>query len=173
MTEPLVSVLMGSRSDLPVMKKAVEVLRAFNVACEVRVLSAHRSPAALDAYVAEAPARGVRVFICAAGMAAHLAGAVAARTTLPVIGVPLSATLGGLDALLSTVQMPPGVPVATVGVDNAKNAAHLALAILALGRPDLAERLRSARERQSAELVARSVVSEEDLGDGQPGGGRP
>lgn len=151
MTDPLVAILMGSRSDLPVMEKAAAVLGEFDVPAEVRVLSAHRAPEALAAYVTEAETKGVEVFIAAAGMAAHLAGAVAARTTLPVIGVPLSATLGGLDALLSTVQMPPGVPVATVGVDAAKNAAYLAVSILASKRPELGDRLRAFRRKMAAE----------------------
>lgn len=162
--DSLVAILMGSRSDLPVMGKAATVLREFDVSAEVRVLSAHRAPEALAAYVAEAESRGVEVFICAAGMAAHLAGTVAARTTLPVIGVPLSATLGGLDALLSTVQMPPGVPVATVGVDAAKNAAYLAVSILALKRPELGERLRAFRRKMAEEAGAGSASV---VGDGE------
>lgn len=173
--QALVAVLLGSRSDLPVMGKAAAVLGEFGVAHEVRVLSAHRGPAALDAYVREAGAGGVEVFICAAGMAAHLAGAVAARTTLPVIGVPLSATLGGLDALLSTVQMPPGIPVATVGVDGARNAAYLAVSILALKHSELAERLRAFREKLAAEAEASSRVTEGDLqaaAQASPGCGR-
>lgn len=164
-----VAVIVGSRSDLPIMEKAVAVLREFGVPHEVRVLSAHRGPAALDAYVREAPLRGVEVFVCAAGMAAHLAGAVAARTTLPVIGVPLSATLHGLDALLSTVQMPPGVPVATVGVDAAKNAAYLAVSILALKDPELGDKLRAFREKMAAEAAAASKIREDELtGVGRP-----
>lgn len=168
----LVAILMGSRSDLPTMEKAAAVLREFGVPHEVRVLSAHRGPAALDAYVREAPLRGVEVFICAAGMAAHLAGAVAARTTLPVVGVPLSATLGGLDALLSTVQMPPGIPVATVGVDGAKNAAYLAVSILALKHPELGDKLRAFRFKMTADAAAASEVSGDELGrpDGKQGG---
>ncbi len=161
--QALVAVLLGSRSDLPVMGKAAAALGEFGVAHEVRVLSAHRASAALDGYVREAESAGVEVFICAAGMAAHLAGAVAARTTLPVIGVPLSATLGGLDALLSTVQMPPGIPVATVSVDGAKNAAYLALSILALRRPELAERLRAFREKMVRDAVAGSEVTGDEL----------
>lgn len=155
MTQPLVSILMGSRSDLPVMEKAAAVLSEFDVPCEVRVLSAHRTPEALDAYVRQTPAE---VFICAAGMAAHLAGAVAARTVRPVIGVPISASLNGLDALLSTVQMPPGIPVATVGVDGAKNAAYLAIAILSLKDPALAEKLRVYRATVAAEAEENSLI---------------
>lgn len=158
MTQPLVSVLMGSRSDLPVMEKAASVLGEFGVPVEVRVLSAHRTPEALDAHVRRAVSEGVEVFICAAGMAAHLAGAVAARTIRPVIGVPISASLSGLDALLSTVQMPPGIPVATVGVDGAKNAAYLAIAILSLKDPGLAEKLRVYRATVAAEAEENSLI---------------
>lgn len=170
MTQPLVSILMGSRSDLPVMEKAATVLREFGVAHEVRVLSAHRTPEALDAHVRQATS--VEVFICAAGMAAHLAGAVAARTVRPVIGVPLAASLNGLDALLSTVQMPPGIPVATVGVDGARNAAYLAVAILALKYPPLGERLAAFREKTAAEAERTSLISEAEAAgptSGAPG----
>lgn len=146
-SHPLVSVLTGSESDLPVVKKAEEALKALGIPCEVRVLSAHRTPDRVVAYVREAEARGVRIFIACAGLAAHLAGAVAANTLLPVIGVPLQAgTLGGLDALLSTVQMPSGVPVATVGIDNTRNAAFLAARILALTEPEVRHALETARE---------------------------
>ncbi len=174
-----VSVLMGSRSDLPVVGKAAAVLREFGVPCEVRVLSAHRTPESLAAYVRQAEAGGVEVFIAAAGMAAHLAGAVAARTVLPVIGVPLAAPagaagLGGLDALLSTVQMPPGIPVATVGVDAAKNAAYLAVSILALKHPELGDKLRAYREKLAAGAAAASEVTGEELaGGGAALGGSP
>lgn len=146
---PLVSILTGSPNDLPVVKKAEETLKSLGVSCEVRVLSAHRTPDRVVAYVHDAEARGVRVFIACAGLAAHLAGAVAANTLQPVIGVPLNAgTVGGLDALLSTVQMPSGVPVATVGIDNAKNAAFLAARILALNDPEVR---RALQEVQDAE----------------------
>lgn len=145
----MVAVLTGSPNDLPVVKKVEEALGSLGVACEVRVLSAHRTPDLVVSYIREAEARGVRVFIACAGLAAHLAGAVAANTLLPVIGVPLQAgTLGGLDALLSTVQMPPGVPVATVGIDNVKNAAFLAARILALGQPEIRNALEAARDSE-------------------------
>lgn len=128
-----VAILVGSPNDLPVVQKAADVLKELGVGHEIKVLSAHRTPDRLLAYVKDAEARGVMVFIACAGLAAHLAGAVAANTFLPVIGVPLNAgSLGGLDALLSTVQMPPGVPVATVGIDNVRNAAYLAARIVAL-----------------------------------------
>ncbi len=148
-TDTLVSILTGSPNDLAVVKKAEEALQSLGVLCEVRVLSAHRTPDLVVSYVREAEARGVLVFIACAGLAAHLAGAVAANTLLPVIGVPLQAgSLGGLDALLSTVQMPPGVPVATVGIDNARNAAFLAARIVALTRPDVRRALEDAREAE-------------------------
>ncbi len=139
---PSVGILVGSKSDLPVMEKCTKRLEDLGVDHELEVLSAHRNPEGVGEYVASAPRRGIKVFICAAGMAAHLAGAVAARTNLPVIGIPIAAgTLGGFDALLATVQMPSGVPVATVAVNGAANAAVLAVQILALSDPDLAEKL--------------------------------
>jgi 5-(carboxyamino)imidazole ribonucleotide mutase len=139
---PSVGVLVGSKSDLPVMEKGTKRLEELGVDYELEVLSAHRNPEGVAEYVASAPGRGIKVFICAAGMAAHLAGAVAARTNLPVIGIPIAAgTLGGFDALLATVQMPSGVPVATVAVNGAANAAVLTAQILALSDPELGERL--------------------------------
>jgi len=153
-----VAIMMGSDSDLAVMRGAADVLAEFDVGHEVRVLSAHRSPERTARYVAEAPGRGVRVFICGAGMAAHLAGVVAAHTALPVIGVPLksSAGLSGADALYSTVMMPPGIPVATVAIGGAKNAAHLALRILALGEPGLARRIDDYRASMDAGVAAKN-----------------
>ncbi len=140
---PSIGILVGSKSDLPVMEKCTNRLDDLGIEYELEVRSAHRNPEDVAEYVASAPGRGIKVFICAAGMAAHLAGAVAARTDLPVIGIPIAAgTLGGFDALLATVQMPSGVPVATVAVNGAANAAVLAAQILALSDPDLAERLR-------------------------------
>ena len=139
---PSVGILVGSKSDLPVLEKCTARLTSLGIDHELEVLSAHRNPEGVAEYVASAPGRGIKVFICAAGMAAHLAGAVAARTNLPVIGIPVAAgALGGFDALLATVQMPPGVPVATVAVNGAANAAVLAAQILALSDPDLAQRL--------------------------------
>jgi len=154
-----VSVLMGSSSDETVMKMAVETLRGLGVECDMRVLSAHRTPEALREWVEDATKRGVKVFICGAGGAAHLAGAVAALTMRPVIGVPLvspNAVAGGLDALLSTVQMPRGVPVATValGEAGAANAGILAAEILAIGNDELAGRLRMLREGMAAKVLA-------------------
>ena len=130
MTAPLVGVVMGSASDWETMRHCADQLNAFGVPFETRVLSAHRTPDELASWIRSGEERGVKVFVAAAGMAAALPGVVAAHTKLPVIGVPLNAALGGLDALLSIAQMPPGVPVACVGIDNAKNAAHLALRIL-------------------------------------------
>jgi 5-(carboxyamino)imidazole ribonucleotide mutase len=131
-----VGILTGSPNDLEIVKKAHETLTSLGVSSELKVLSAHRTPERVQKYVAEAQARGIEVLIACAGMANHLAGTVAAHTLIPVIGVPLSSGMpGGLDALLSTVQMPPGIPVATVGVDGAKNAAYLAARILALHDP--------------------------------------
>ena len=139
---PSVGILIGSESDLPVLEKCRARLSSLGIDFELEVLSAHRNPEGVAEYVASAPGRGIKVFICAAGMAAHLAGAVAARTNLPVIGIPVAAgTLGGFDALLATVQMPSGVPVATVAVNGAANAAVLAAQILALSDRELAERL--------------------------------
>jgi 5-(carboxyamino)imidazole ribonucleotide mutase len=139
---PSVGILVGSKSDLPVMEKCTNRLEDLGIDYELEVRSAHRNPEAVAEYVTSAPERGIKVFICAAGMAAHLAGAVAARTNLPVIGIPIAAgTLGGFDALLATVQMPSGVPVATVAVNGAANAAVLAAQILALSDSELAQRL--------------------------------
>ena len=139
---PSIGILVGSKSDLPVLEKCTARLDNLGVDYELEVLSAHRNPEGVAEYVASAPGRGIKVFICAAGMAAHLAGAVAARTNLPVIGIPIAAgTLGGFDALLATVQMPSGVPVATVAVNGAANAAVLAAQILALSDSQLSERL--------------------------------
>ena len=135
---PQVGILVGSASDLPIMRQAAEILRRFGVPHELRVISAHRNPDLVDEYARTAEERGMACLICGAGMANHLAGAVAARTALPVIGVPLSGSkLNGMDALLSTVQMPKGVPVATVAIDGAINAAILAAQILAVRDKDV------------------------------------
>lgn len=142
-TTPLVGILVGSASDLPVIEQAGAILEKFDVPHEILVKSAHRNPDEVDEYARTAEERGIQVIICGAGMAAHLAGAVAARTTLPVIGVPIAAkNMDGMDALLSTVQMPRGIPVATVAVDGAVNAAILAAQILAVKDEDLRVRLR-------------------------------
>lgn len=153
---PRVGIAMGSKSDLPVMQGAADVLQSLDIPVELRILSAHRTPDEAGAWAEEAAGRGIGVLICGAGLAAHLAGSVAGRTLLPVIGVPLEGGLMGLDALLSTVQMPPGVPVATVAIGKAgaKNAGWLAARILALGDPDLAARLASARAAMAAQCLA-------------------
>lgn len=140
--QPLISIIMGSTSDLPVMEKAAKFLDEMEVPFEINALSAHRTPSEVEAFAQGAAARGLKVIIAGAGMAAALPGVIAASTTLPVIGVPIKGMLDGLDALLSIVQMPPGIPVATVGVNGAQNAAILALEMLALSDADLAERLR-------------------------------
>lgn len=138
---PLVSIIMGSTSDLPVMEKACQLLDELQVPFEVNALSAHRTPEAVEQFATQAAQRGLKVIIAAAGMAAALPGVIAAQTTLPVIGVPIKGMLDGLDALLSIVQMPPGIPVATVGVNGAQNAAILAVEMLALSDLTLARRL--------------------------------
>ena len=164
MTYPLVGIVLGSESDRPTMEEGTRTLSDFGVPFEVVVASAHRSPDLVDRYVRGAEERGLRVIIAAAGGAAHLAGAIAARTVLPVIGVPLEATgLGGLDALLSTVQMPPGVPVATVSVGTwgARNAAILATEILATADPALRERLREFKAAMARKIEAASGFNSE------------
>ena len=137
---------MGSTSDLPVMEKACQLLNDMQVPFEVNALSAHRTPEAVETFAKNAKGRGIRVIIAAAGMAAALPGVIAAQTTLPVIGVPIKGMLDGLDALLSIVQMPPGIPVATTGVNGAQNAAILACEMLALGDEALAQRLADYKE---------------------------
>ncbi len=154
-----VAILMGSRSDLDTMKAATKELDEFGVPYEMKALSAHRSPDAVKEFVESATLRGARVFIAGAGVAAHLAGAVAAQTAYPVIGVPIgSSKLGGMDSLLSTVQMPPGVPVATVAIDNAKNAGILALQMLSIEDADLHSRLVDEKERMARNVVANSNI---------------
>lgn len=152
----LVAVVMGSRSDWEVMEHCVETLRALDVPHETRVLSAHRTPAALEEFVADVEARGAQVFVAAAGGAAHLAGVVASKTVRPVLGVPMGTQLGGLDSLLSTVQMPAGIPVATlaIGRAGAVNAALLAAAILARSDPELEARLVRYRAEQADAVLA-------------------
>ncbi len=152
----MVAILVGSKSDWPVMEQAAKTLEGFGVPYEAHPFSAHRSPGLVRQFVAKAPGRGIKVFIAAASGAAHLAGTVAAHTTLPVIGVPIeSKSLKGLDSLLSTVQMPPGVPVATVGIDGATNAAVLAIQCLAIADGRLAKAL-LAYKRQLEENVRKA-----------------
>ncbi len=158
MSAPRIAILMGSDSDWPVMQGAAAVCRQFDIPFEAKVMSAHRTPEDVAAYASSAYERGTRVMICGAGMAAHLAGAVAAQTALPVIGVPVSAKqLDGMDALLATVQMPPGVPVATVAINGAKNAAVLAVQILATGDPALWEALQTYKAEMAAKARAKTL----------------
>lgn len=153
-----VGIIMGSDSDLPVVEKAMDKLRAFGVPFEVHVYSAHRTPEEARAFSVGAREAGFGVLIAAAGKAAHLAGALAANTTLPVIGIPVkSSTLDGLDALLSTVQMPTGIPVATVAIDGAANAALLAMEMLSISDDGLAARLAQARAEESAQVLEKSA----------------
>jgi 5-(carboxyamino)imidazole ribonucleotide mutase len=157
MAKPQVLILMGSDSDLPVMEKAAEVLKEMDVPYEMDISSAHRLPEKTAEYSKSARDRGIEVIIAGAGMAAHLAGVIASHTTLPVIGVPLkSGALNGVDALYSTVQMPPGIPVATVAIDGAKNAAYLACSILSIKHPEVAEKLESFREKTRKLLLEKS-----------------
>lgn len=151
--QPLVSVIMGSTSDLPIMQRAAKQLEALEIPFELLALSAHRTPDEVAEFARGAEERGVRVIIAAAGMAAHLCGVIASMTTLPVIGVPIDASLEGLDALLAIVQMPPGIPVATVGVNAAQNAALLAAQMLALGDPEIAQRVRAQKDSLKEKIV--------------------
>jgi 5-(carboxyamino)imidazole ribonucleotide mutase len=157
--KPLVGILVGSESDLAVMDKCSDTLKELGVPHEMRISSAHRTPEQTARYAAEARGRGIEVLIAGAGMAAHLAGAVSAHTTLPVIGVPIkSGELNGLDALYSTVQMPPGIPVATVAINGANNAAYLACAILSIKYPEIREKLDRYRDKTKAGLAAKFKV---------------
>lgn len=151
--KPVVSIIMGSTSDLPLMKKAMELLEEMQVPFEAHALSAHRTPKEVEEFATGAESRGLKVIIAAAGMAAHLCGVIASMTTLPVIGVPISASLEGLDALLAIVQMPPGVPVATVGINASHNAALLAVQMLSLADADLARRYAQYKEDLKGKIV--------------------
>jgi 5-(carboxyamino)imidazole ribonucleotide mutase len=168
MNKPFVAILMGSDSDLPVMEASFEILKKFDVSFEVKVSSAHRTPEATHSYVKDADARGCAAFICAAGMAAHLAGAVSANTLRPVIGVPINSSLDGLDALLSTVQMPGGIPVATVAIGKAgaKNAAYLATQIMAVSDAGLHQKLIDERAANARAIIAKDAALQEKLNNG-------
>lgn len=169
MSQAFVAILMGSDSDFPIMKNTVETLKQFKIHCEVRVLSAHRTPLAAKEYVESAEKRGCAVFICAAGLAAHLAGFVAAHTVKPVIGVPLDAgSMQGLDALLATVQMPGGVPVACVaiGKPGAVNAAMLSIQILAIQNETLREQLLQFRQENQNNIMKKNEALQAQLGQG-------
>ena len=150
---PIVSIIMGSTSDLPVMKKAADLLNEFQVPFEMHALSAHRTPREVEEFSTQAAGRGIKVIIAGAGMAAHLAGVVAAQTPVPVIGVPLTGSLEGLDAMLAMIQMPPGIPVATVALNGAMNAGILAVQILSVADPDLAERFVLYKQRLAQKIV--------------------
>jgi len=149
---PIVSIIMGSTSDMPVMEKAMKFLDEQKIPFEVNALSAHRTPDAVEEFARSAESRGIRVIIAAAGMAAALPGVIAASTTLPVIGVPIKGMLDGLDAMLSIIQMPPGIPVATVGVNGSMNAAILAMEMLALTDNDIAARLKEYKAGLGAKI---------------------
>ena len=158
---PIVSIIMGSTSDLPVMEKAAAFLDSMEIPFEMNALSAHRTPAEVESFAREAKGRGVKVILAGAGMAAALPGVIAANTTLPVIGIPIKGMLDGLDALLSIVQMPPGIPVATMGVNGALNAAILAVEMLALSDAQLATRL----EDYKSNLKQKIVKANQDLAE--------
>lgn len=151
--KPIVSIIMGSTSDLPVMEKAAKFLDSMEIPFEMNALSAHRTPAEVEEFAAQAKSRGVKVIIAGAGMAAALPGVIAAGTTVPVIGVPIKGMLDGLDAMLSIIQMPPGIPVATVGVNGAQNAAILAAEMLALADEQLAARLENYKTSLKEKIV--------------------
>ena len=149
---PIVSIIMGSTSDLPVMEKAAKFLDEMQVPFEMHALSAHRTPAEVEAFAKNAKGRGIKVIIAAAGMAAHLCGVIASMTTLPVIGVPINASLDGMDALLAIVQMPPGIPVATVGINGSLNAGILALQMIATGDEALYNKLVAYKENLKGKI---------------------
>lgn len=156
---PKVSIIMGSTSDLPVMKKAADFLNEMEIPFEINALSAHRTPSQVEEFAKNAESRGIQAIIAAAGMAAHLPGVIASMVKIPVIGVPINASLDGLDALLAIVQMPPGIPVATVGINGAQNAGILAAQILAAGNPEIGQKLADFK----AGLKNKIVKANEDL----------
>ena len=157
--KPIVSIKMGSTSDLPILEKTAKMLDEMEIPFEMNALSAHRTPAEVEEFARGAEGRGIKVIIAAAGMAAHLPGVIAAMTTLPVIGLPINSTLDGMDALLAIVQMPPGIPVATVGINAGQNAAILAIQMLALNDANLAEKFAAFK----ASLAQKIVKANEDL----------
>ena len=157
--KPIVSIIMGSTSDLPILEKTAKMLDEMEIPFEMNALSAHRTPAEVEEFARGAEARGIKVIIAAAGMAAHLPGVIAAMTTLPVIGLPINSTLDGMDALLAIVQMPPGIPVATVGINAGQNAAILAIQMLALNDETLAKKFAAFK----ASLAQKIVKANEDL----------
>jgi len=151
--EPIVSIIMGSTSDLPVMEKAAEILNEFKIPFEINALSAHRTPEEVEKFSKHAEGRGIKVVIAAAGMAAHLPGVIASMTPIPVIGVPIKASLEGLDSIFSILQMPPGIPVATVGVNAAQNAAILAAQIIATGNKEVMKEVKKHKESLKKKIV--------------------
>ena len=151
--EPTVSIIMGSTSDLPIMEKAAKLLNEFEIPFEMNALSAHRTPEEVEKFAKSAESRGIKAIIAAAGMAAHLPGVIAASTTVPVIGVPVNSTLDGMDALLAIVQMPPGIPVATVGINAALNAAILAIQKIAQSDPKTAAKLKEYKSSLAQKIV--------------------
>jgi len=151
--EPIVSIIMGSTSDLPVMEKTAEILNSFGIPFEMNALSAHRTPEEVEAFSKNAASRGIKVIIAAAGMAAHLPGVIASMTPLPVIGVPIKASLEGLDSIFSILQMPPGIPVATVGVNAAQNAGILAAQIISTGDPEILQKVVKYKESLKKKIV--------------------
>lgn len=157
--KPVVSIIMGSTSDLPVMEAAAKILDQFEIPFEINALSAHRTPAEVEVFAKGAYENGIKVIIAAAGMAAHLPGVIAAMTTVPVIGVPIKASLDGWDSILSIIQMPPGIPVATVALNGAQNAAILAVQMMAVGDETLMKKLMTFKE----ELKGKIVKANEDL----------
>ncbi len=156
MSTPKVALIMGSDSDFPKLESCVKKLKSFNIEVDVNVISAHRTPDMAAEFSKNAEANGIEVIICAAGMAAHLGGVIAAHTTLPVIGIPINASMNGLDALLATVQMPPGIPVATVGIDNGTNAAILAAQMLALKYDYLKDMLSTEKQKMVDGVMAKN-----------------
>ncbi|MHB1153447.1 MAG: 5-(carboxyamino)imidazole ribonucleotide mutase [Eubacteriales bacterium] len=161
--EKKVAIIMGSDSDLPIVKGAITILKGFGIAIEVHVMSAHRTPALACEFSTNAKANGFGVIIAAAGKAAHLAGVLAAHTSLPVIGIPCKSSLDGLDALLSTVQMPKGIPVATVAIDGAENAGILAAQILAVSDDDLADKLTQMKEDMVREVIKKDEMLQTEM----------
>ena len=153
MTKALISIIMGSTSDLPIMKKAADLFEEMEIPFEINALSAHRTPEQVEVFAKNAKSNGLKVIIAAAGMAAHLPGVIASMTSIPVIGVPISSKMDGIDALLSIVQMPPGIPVATVGIDAAQNAAILALQMIATGDEKIAAKLTNYKESLKKKIV--------------------
>lgn len=151
--KPLVSIIMGSTSDLPVMEKAAQFFDENEIPFEINALSAHRTPDEVEKFAKEAEERGIKVIIAGAGMAAHLPGVIAAMTSLPIIGVPIKASLDGMDSLLSIVQMPPGIPVATVGINGAKNAAILATQMMATGDNEIADKVKNHKSSLKDKIV--------------------